>query len=55
MNIIKTNVETINGFDEGYLHIKYKENDNRYEIIIVYAPNDIKEKHCFLKNILKIL
>lgn len=54
-NSIKTKVENINGFDGRYLHITYKENDTKYDIINVYAPNDVKERALFFKNIIEIM
>lgn len=54
-NNIKTNIEKVKGFDGRYLHIKYKENDNNYDIINVYAPNDVKERVLFFNNIMEIM
>lgn len=54
-NDIKSNIEMVNGFDGRFLHVKYKENDNKYDIINVYAPNDVRERVMFLKNITNVM
>lgn len=46
-NDIKSNIEMVNGFDGRFLHVKYKENYNKYDIINVYAPNDVRERVMF--------
>lgn len=45
----------VNGFDGRFLYVKYKENDNKYDIINVYVFNDVRERVMFLKNIINVM
>lgn len=54
-NDIKLNIEMVNGFDGRFLYVKYKENDNKYDIINVYVFNDVRERVMFLKNIINVM
>lgn len=37
------------------MHVKYTENNSNYDIINVYAPNDVRERVLFLKNITNVM
>lgn len=43
-NDLKENVEFVNGFDGRFLHIKYKDNEETFDIINVYAPNKVADR-----------
>ena len=50
-NNIKSSIEYVSSFDGRFLHITFKENDFKYDIINIYAPNSVKEKVLFFKKV----
>lgn len=54
-NDLKENVEFVNGFDGRFLYIKYKDNEEIFDIINVYVLNKVVDRLLFFKNILEII
>lgn len=47
--ILKEYVEFVHGFVRRFLHIKYKDNEETFDMIKVFAPNKVADRSSFLR------
>jgi exonuclease III len=50
-NSINSSIEFVNSVEGRFLHIRYRENNENFDIINLYAPNACKERTLFFLQI----
>lgn len=54
-NDLKEYVEFVHGFVCRFVYIKYKDNEETFDMINVFAPNKVADRSSFFKNISDII